>query len=131
MHRPASMRPGQQSPRKHVEVAPGDLGARGASMRPGQQSPRKRPNRPAGAGGGRSGFNEAGATIAPETFHIQTEPPKLSSFNEAGATIAPETRTARGPTCPACRRFNEAGATIAPETAYPSRHGYESLCGLQ
>ena len=62
------MRPGQQSPRKLdrlAELRPGPL----ASMRPGQQSPRKR--RPsAGSATARPRFNEAGATIAPETEAI-------------------------------------------------------------
>ena len=37
-------------------------------------------------------------------------------FNEAGATMAPETARARAETAVNRDRFNEAGATMAPET---------------
>ena len=65
-HRLASMRPGQQSPRKPRGRSHSSLSSVRASMRPGQQSPRKpgaprRPRCPSRC------FNEAGATIAPET----------------------------------------------------------------
>ena len=60
-------------------------------MRPGQQSPRK----PDSGGGGPDGhgrFNEAGATIAPETTGtVAGHGRSRHGFNEAGATIAPET----------------------------------------
>ena len=109
-------------------------------MRPGQQSPRKRPEYGQRWSYPRS-FNEAGATIAPETANSTSIPgARNRRFNEAGATIAPETlepcldfipyrlasmrpgqqsprkrvrkRNAHMPfSC-----FNEAGATIAPET---------------
>ncbi len=86
-----------------------------ASMRPGQQSPRKRLP-PWSGWWKRSGFNEAGATIAPETRLRPCPVDELPCFNEAGATIAPETPRCwcAGSSYPS--RFNEAGATIAPET---------------
>ena len=43
---------------------------------------------------------------------------KLACFNEAGATIAPETRRRRKWARNDGTGFNEAGATIAPETEY-------------
>ena len=65
----ASMRPGQQWPRKLPAPRRPHEGLTDASMRPGQQWPRK----PSG-GGSRGGparcFNEAGATMAPETFPL-------------------------------------------------------------
>ena len=60
-------------------------------MRPGQQSPRKRRTTLDALVRGER-FNEAGATIAPETgvaWHGQAV--RGMGFNEAGATIAPET----------------------------------------
>ena len=60
-------------------------------MRPGQQWPRKR----------------VGLSVAA---------PEGGSFNEAGATMAPETILAEGYDLPLPAGFNEAGATMAPET---------------
>ena len=112
---PASMRPGQQSPRKRATRRRRGRASL-ASMRPGQQSPRKHATRRPPSGIARR-FNEAGATIAPETPSGRWPEAglPLSGFNEAGATIAPETMSIWG----LSRRltsFNEAGATIAPET---------------
>ena len=86
----ASMRPGQQPPRKRYSITL-LFASFAASMRPGQQPPRK----PAANGSrfGPSGcFNEAGATTAPETGgSTPARRGSLSGFNEAGATTAPET----------------------------------------
>ena len=65
-----------------------------ASMRPGQQSPRK-PSAARKAGSVTWCFNEAGATIAPETRGSSEGASESACFNEAGATIAPETRNVR------------------------------------
>ena len=113
----ASMRPGQQSPRKPCAKVH-SYRQTPASMRPGQQSPRK-PTRPGGCATPRPCFNEAGATIAPETRPTcgrRARPRRR--FNEAGATIAPETWRRWRRSTRSARRFNEAGATIAPETAH-------------
>ena len=126
----------------------GRPGARShASMRPGQQSPRKRRSDACGNGRKRRRFNEAGATIAPETTRDRTAPACSPCFNEAGATIAPETLSSgsawrwgawasmrpgqQSPRKPADAAlgggdrisFNEAGATIAPGT--PGRQGVQ------
>ena len=62
-----SMRPGQQWPRKLARPAPRALGgAFDPSMRPGQQWPRK-PARSSRSTDRYISFNEAGATMAPET----------------------------------------------------------------
>ena len=92
----ASMRPGQQSPRKRRHGGNAEKGLH-ASMRPGQQSPRKRACMDLKELA-EKGFNEAGATIAPETaFRRCTTPQRSSGFNEAGATIAPETSSTGRP----------------------------------
>ena len=87
---------------------------RNASMRPGQQSPRKSPGRP-GLPCLRTRFNEAGATIAPEIASARPLQVLSPCFNEAGATIAPEIAPHGQRGEEPAPGFNEAGATIAPE----------------
>ena len=67
------------------------------------------------------GFNEAGASVAPEFSRM----PKKSSkngqgFNEAGASVAPESLS-DAQKWPLTARFNEAGASVAPELGINSQ----------
>ena len=125
-------------------------------MRPGQQSPRKLPPQARHASSPALSFNEAGATIAPETSaRAVMRYERTLRFNEAGATIAPETahgwpaigrgnRASMRPGQQSPRkrerpgsqghdpeRFNEAGATIAPETIAGHIKDFDEACLLQ
>ena len=61
--------------------------------------------------------------MAPETTQPgEARSSRSGSFNEAGATMAPETSSAR-PARTDGRGFNEAGATMAPETQVGQARG--------
>ena len=55
--------------------------------------------------------------MAPETRVPRPTLVQLRDFNEAGATMAPETLLSVETIDKGSEHFNEAGATMAPETA--------------
>ena len=113
-----SMRPGQQWPRKRFQnLGAGDCWHTPPSMRPGQQWPRKPQSIMWAITQGQTTFNEAGATMAPETYF---NPETLIMFHDPSMRPGqqwPRKQRRIALTISIDSTFNEAGATMAPETS--------------